>query len=571
MALGHGIPAPTMAKRFKAAVIGGSGYGGAEMARRLLMHPDVELVRVASIDYVGEPLGAAHPNLEGVTDLRFEDLAPAEAAKGWTSCCSRLPHKVSAAKVPELIAAGVKIVDLSGDFRLRDAAAYKKYYGAKHPHPELLGTFVYGLPELNREEIKQAKYVASPGCFATTIELALLPLARAGLLDGASVEVAGHHRLVGHRHRAERGHAPPGARGNLQTYKPLEHQHVPEIVQTLGDARREGRRAPLRSGLRAALARHLRDVLRRAARHGRQRRGSPRCTTRRYASEPFVRLPKQAPARGRRGRAARTTRGRLRRPARSHERQAHGRAVLARLDNLIKGGAGQAIQSMNIMLGLDERASLEDPGTGRELVVVKIGGEVVGSGEAAVLAADLRTLARAARAIVIVHGGGPQATELQKRLGIETQQVAGRRVTDAATLEVMKMVVAGKVNVDLCAALVAAGAQAGRPARRVRARRARDAPPAEGRRGRRPDPVDFGFVGDVIGVNLALLARCGRAGYVPVLACLGADAEGGVYNINADMVANQLAAALDAERLFLVTRRRACCATSTIRRRASAS
>src|SRR5688572_2759774 len=173
---------PTMAKRFKAAIIGGSGYGGAEMARRLLMHPDVELVRVASIDHVGETLGAVHPNLERATDLKFEDLAPVEAAKGCDVALLALPHKVSASKVPELIAAGVKIVDMSGDFRLRDTAAYEKYYGAKHPHPELLGTFAYGLPELHREAIRKAKHVASPGCFATSMTLALLPLARAGML-----------------------------------------------------------------------------------------------------------------------------------------------------------------------------------------------------------------------------------------------------------------------------------------------------------------------------------------------------------------------------------------------------
>src|SRR6187431_2743411 len=169
-----------MAKRFKAAIIGGSGYGGAEMARRLLMHPDVELVRVASIDHVGEPLGAVHPNLDGATDLRFEDLTPAEAARGCDVALLALPHKVTAAKVPELCELGVKIVDMSGDFRLKDVAAYEKYYGTKHPCPELLPRFVYGLPELNRRAIQQAKYVASPGCFATCMELALLPLARAG-------------------------------------------------------------------------------------------------------------------------------------------------------------------------------------------------------------------------------------------------------------------------------------------------------------------------------------------------------------------------------------------------------
>src|ERR1035437_7941596 len=135
----------TMAKRFKAAVIGGSGYGGAELIRRLLLHPDVELVRVASVDFIGEPLSAVHPNLERFTDLKFEGISPGEAAKGMDVVLLGLPHKVSATKMPELMASGARVVDLSGDFRLRDPVAYKKYYGGEHPHPEELtkGTFVY--------------------------------------------------------------------------------------------------------------------------------------------------------------------------------------------------------------------------------------------------------------------------------------------------------------------------------------------------------------------------------------------------------------------------------------------
>jgi len=190
---------------------------------------------------------------------------------------------------------------------------------------------------------------------------------------------------------------------------------------------------------------------------------------------------------------------------------------------------------------------------GVQTIVVKIGGEVVGSGEAAVLAADLRELAAAGARVAIVHGGGPQATELQKRLGLETRQIAGRRVTDAATLDVMKMVIAGKLNVDLCAILVAAGLSPvglhGASARVVQAvRRPPKVYPSAG-----PDPVDMGLVGDVTGFNLDLLETLWAAGHVPVIACLGADAAGGVYNINADLVGNQLAAALRAERLFLVT------------------
>jgi acetylglutamate kinase len=187
-------------------------------------------------------------------------------------------------------------------------------------------------------------------------------------------------------------------------------------------------------------------------------------------------------------------------------------------------------------------------------IVVKIGGEVIASGEAAVLAADLHALTKDdAVRIAIVHGGGPQATELQKRLGIATTQVAGRRVTDLATLDVMKMAVAGKLNVDLCAILAAAGVAAvglhGVSGLVVRAVKR----PAKVYAGAGPDPIDLGHVGDVTGFNLDLLETLWRARFVPVIACLGADASGGVYNINADMVGNQLAAALRADRLFLIT------------------
>jgi LysW-gamma-L-alpha-aminoadipyl-6-phosphate/LysW-L-glutamyl-5-phosphate reductase len=348
-----------MAKRFKAAIIGGSGYGGAEMARRLLMHPDVELVRVASIDHVGELLGAVHPNLDGATDLKFEDLSPAEAAKGCDVALLALPHKVTAAKVPELIAAGVKIVDMSGDFRLRDAASYEKHYGAKHPHPELLGTFVYGLPELNREQIKAAKYVASPGCFATTIELALLPLARVGMIDGAVIHVQGITGSSGSGIAPAAGTHHPSRAGNLKTYKPLDHQHVPEIVQTLGDAGAKNVEirfvpvsAPLTRGIFATCFIEVPaeiDAAKLAS-----------LFDERYAREPFVRRPhKRLPE--------------VVAVAGSNYAEvgfAVGAAVngkrtvtlFSALDNLIKGGAGQAIQNMNIILGVDEKASLEDLG-----------------------------------------------------------------------------------------------------------------------------------------------------------------------------------------------------------------
>jgi acetylglutamate kinase len=189
----------------------------------------------------------------------------------------------------------------------------------------------------------------------------------------------------------------------------------------------------------------------------------------------------------------------------------------------------------------------------RARVVVKIGGEVAAGAELGALAGDLRALAGREAHVAVVHGGGPQATELSRRLGIETRQVGGRRITDDATLDVMKMVLAGKLNVDVCAALLAAGLRPvglhGASALAVRATRR----PPRVVSGGGPDPVDFGHVGDVVGFNLELLEWLFAAGYVPVVACLGADAAGQIYNINADIVGNQLAAALQADHLFLVT------------------
>lgn len=186
-------------------------------------------------------------------------------------------------------------------------------------------------------------------------------------------------------------------------------------------------------------------------------------------------------------------------------------------------------------------------------LVVKLGGEVIGGPALSVVAPDLAEITRAGERVVVVHGGGPQATKLSSQLGIATKQVAGRRVTDEPTLDVIKMVVAGKLNVDLCAALLAAGARPvglhGASAQVIAAARR---PPAV-YAGAGPDPVDLGLVGDVTGVNRALLTLLLEGGYLPVLACLGAGADGQAYNINADTVANRVAIELGAAGLMLVS------------------
>ncbi len=338
--------------------MGGSGYGAGEMIRRLLLHPEVELVRVASIDYVGEGLGAAHPNLEGVTDLKFENLPPAEAAKGVDVVLLGLPHKVAASVVPPILEAGAKVVDLSGDFRLKSAAAYEAHYGQKHPHPELLSTAVYGLPETSRDAIRKARLVASPGCFATPIQLGLLPLAKIGALKGP-VETVGITGSSGSGAAAQAGTHHPVRAVNLKTYKPLKHQHLPEILESLASAGAPDVQlhfvpvsAPLSRGIFAT------SFVKVDASLTKERVAEAFQSM--YANEPFVRVPKSrlpevvavsgsnyvevgfelGPVEG----SVRTL------------------ACFSAIDNLIKGGAGQGIQNMNLVLGLDETLTLKDPG-----------------------------------------------------------------------------------------------------------------------------------------------------------------------------------------------------------------
>jgi len=345
-------------KRYRAAVIGGSGYGGAELIRRLLVHPDVELARVASEDFVGEPLGAAHPSLEGIEALVFERIPAFQAAEGMDVVLLGLPHKVSAEKMPELFGGRARVIDMSGDFRLKDPASYQRYYGKPHPYPQFLGEFVYGLPEQNRPRICAAHYVASPGCFATAVELALLPLARAGVLEGV-VHAHGITGSSGSGATPSAGTHHPVRAGNLRAYKPFEHQHVPEIVETLEQA---GARqltlcfvpvsAPLSRGILVTCFACLPDSFTQERLRGLFEEA--------YASEPFVRVPrKRLPEVAAVSGSNHAEVGCLVGPPARGQRTA---ALFCAIDNLVKGGAGQAIQNMNLVLGLSESASLEDSG-----------------------------------------------------------------------------------------------------------------------------------------------------------------------------------------------------------------
>jgi N-acetyl-gamma-glutamyl-phosphate reductase len=345
-------------KRFKAAVLGGSGFAGAELVRHLLVHPEVELMRVGAADHIGEPLSSALPQLEGRSELRFENPSPEAAVAGVDIVLMGLPQKASIPVVEAALSAGVKVLDMSGAFRLREVAQYTRYYGEPHARPDLLARFVYGLPELNRDAIRNSALVASPGCFATTIELGLLPFARAGWLDGPISCVAATGSSGSGALPSPTTHHPVRA-GNLRTYRPLLHQHTPEIEDTLQSAGARNLRldfvpisAPLVRGIFATSFVRVPAELSDAALSA--------CLTDAYRDEAFVRVPAQRLPEV--VAVAGSNYAEVGLAFGATEGDQRVVTVFSCLDNLVKGGAGQAIQNMNLMLGLPETLTLDTPG-----------------------------------------------------------------------------------------------------------------------------------------------------------------------------------------------------------------
>jgi LysW-gamma-L-alpha-aminoadipyl-6-phosphate/LysW-L-glutamyl-5-phosphate reductase len=347
-----------MSKQYRAGVLGGSGFAGAELVRRLLMHPHVELVRVCAADHVGEPIASALPHLEGRTSLMFENPPPAKAVEGLDVVLMGLPHGASIEVVDRVIESDVRVIDMSGAFRLKDLDAYERFYGGPHARPDLVDHFVYGLPELNRQQIRGARFVSSPGCFATAIELALLPFARAGLLSG-EVQVVGVTGSSGSGVTPSPSTHHPTRSVNLRTYRPLTHQHVPEIERALNEA--GARDLSLRFvPVSAPLARGIFTTAFFYAPAGTSRETLAALPQRTYEREPFVRVPGQrlpevVAVAGSNYAEVGVVLG-------AEGEGAPLVTAFAALDNLVKGGAGQAIQNLNLMLGLPEMTALEDVG-----------------------------------------------------------------------------------------------------------------------------------------------------------------------------------------------------------------
>lgn len=336
--------------RLKVSIVGGSGYVGGELLRLLLDHPHVRVQQVTSEAHAGQYVYTVHPNLRRRTTLQFHPLAELQPCD---LLLLALPHGQAQRQIQRFAALAERIIDLSADFRLRDPAAYRRWYGTEHAAPEWLDRFVYGLPELHREALAEARYVSGVGCNATAAILALWPLVKADVVDKAQSIIV--DLKVGSSEggaRASPASHHPERSGALRSFAPTGHRHTAEVTQELG----------LKNvHLSVTAVELVRGVLATAHLFPTQpltERDLWRIYRQAYGEEPFVRIVHER-------------RGIYRHPepkilAGSNYadvgfalEEATGRLVaLCALDNLMKGAAGTAVQAMNVMMGWEERAGL---------------------------------------------------------------------------------------------------------------------------------------------------------------------------------------------------------------------
>ncbi len=333
----------------KIGIVGGTGYTGVELLRILARHPQAQLVAITSRKETGMPAAEMFPSLRGSVDLKFSD--PKEA--GLTSCdvvFFATPNGIAMTEARALLDAGVKVIDLAADFRIKDISEWEKWYGMTHACPDLVTEAVYGLPEVNREAVKSARIVANPGCYPTATQLGFLPLIEAGAVDDQHLIADTKSGVSGAGRKAETHILFSEASDNFRAYGVPGHRHLPEVRQGLGRA----------AGHEVALTfvPHLVPMIRgiHATLYGRLTKeiDLQALFEKRYADEPFVDvLPAGSQPDTRSVRASNLCRIAVHRP-----QGGNTVVVLSVIDNLVKGAAGQAVQNMNLMFGLPETTGL---------------------------------------------------------------------------------------------------------------------------------------------------------------------------------------------------------------------
>jgi N-acetyl-gamma-glutamyl-phosphate reductase len=344
-----------MSAKVSVAIVGANGYSGQELCSILARHPDVRVTAVTSRQHAGKPVGEVLPRLSSVRD--FSNLVFIESSIDLLLECGAefyflaLPHGLAAEYAVPLWRAGKRIVDLSADFRLRDAEVYREFYGEAHPAEELLPEAIYGLPELHREEIRSAKLVGSAGCYPTSVLLVLVPLLRAGLIDFRDIAVASASGVSGAGRKAEAALLFGECNESLRAYGLPKHRHLSEIEQelSLAAARQVSitfvpHLAPMTRGIHTTIFTRLAD--------GVAEEKILSALKSAYADEPFVRVSPNLPD-------TKNVSGTNFCDISARFDARTGRLILLSAeDNLVKGAAGQAVQNFNLMAGLDETAGL---------------------------------------------------------------------------------------------------------------------------------------------------------------------------------------------------------------------
>lgn len=337
----------------KVGVVGGTGYTGVELLRLLARHSGVELTAITSRGEAGMAVSDMFPSLRKRVSLKFVTPQDAELEK-CDAVFFATPNGIAMKQAAELVAAGVRVIDLAADFRIRDVAEWQKWYGMEHAAPELVAEAVYGLPEVNRERIRSARVLANPGCYPTAVQLGFLPLVEAGLVDTAQLIADAKSGVSGAGRKAEVHTLLPEAADSFKAYGVPGHRHLPEIRQGLSIA------AGHEVGL--TFVPHLTPMIRgiHATLYGRLKAGVDASDLqgvyeRRYAGEAFVDvMPAGSHPETRSVRASNLCRIAVHRP-----QGGDTVVVLSVIDNLVKGAAGQAVQNLNIMFGLDEEMGLD--------------------------------------------------------------------------------------------------------------------------------------------------------------------------------------------------------------------
>lgn len=351
-----------MTKKYRIAIAGASGYAGAELVRLAAAHPAYEITAVTSEKSAGQKVSSVFPSLAGIVPHTFEALAPEALAERADAIFLALPHTKSQDPVALCRTAGKLVVDLSADYRLKDAQTYERWYQAPHTHAELLKEAVYGLPELHRKAIAQAQLVASPGCYPTAAILQLAPLFAQGLVQPDAIVIDAKSGISGAGRSAALPYHFPEAHESLEPYKIGQHRHIPEIEQELRGVGTTG--GKLTGPVTVAFTPHLvpmnRGILSTA--YCRLSAQIPLNELKAlyrefYKGERFVRLHEEAVPN------PRYIKGSNYCDIGVYADQRAGWIVtVAAVDNLIKGAAGQAIQAMNLMMGLPEEMGLTAPG-----------------------------------------------------------------------------------------------------------------------------------------------------------------------------------------------------------------